>query len=166
MVIKAIIHHSKTQNVKLNNLLDKIHLLLGNFRSYKIYHVLRELNERADVEANKGVLLALRNLKVNGTFSSVEIPRSMRADLHTQKSTLKKQQGKKGKAIRVGHVRAMILGRGDKVEYHGTTDFRQGGDRESTRPYLMDLTNRVEIMNGKEGGNKSEATPQSQAIHM
>jgi len=74
MVIKAIIHHSKTQNAKLNNLLDKINLLLGNFRSYKIYHVLRELNERADAEANKGVLLAPRNLKVNGTLSSVEIP--------------------------------------------------------------------------------------------
>jgi hypothetical protein len=67
----------------------------------------------------------------------------MRADLHTQKSTLKKQQGKKGKAIRVSHVRAKLLGRGDKEEYHETTDFRQGGDRESTRPYLTDLANRV-----------------------
>ena len=74
MVIKAIIHHSKTQSMKLNNLLDKIHLLLGNFRSYKIYHVLRELNERADVEANKGTLLASGNLKVNGTLSNVELP--------------------------------------------------------------------------------------------
>ena len=65
----------------------------------------------------------------------------MRVGLLTQKSTLKKHQGKKGKAIRVSHVRAMLLGRGDKVEYHETSDFRQGGDRESTRPYLTDLEN-------------------------
>jgi ribonuclease HI len=73
IVIRAIIHRSKTQSAKLNNLLDKIHLLLGCFSSYKIYHVLRELNEKEDVEANKGALLAPGNLNLNGTLSTVEL---------------------------------------------------------------------------------------------
>jgi ribonuclease HI len=74
LVIRAIIHRSKTQSAKLNNLLDKIHLLLRCFSSYKIFHVLRELNEKADVEANKGALLAPGNLNLNGSLSTVELP--------------------------------------------------------------------------------------------
>jgi ribonuclease HI len=73
LVIRAIIHRTQTQSAKLNNLLDKIHLLLGCFSSYEIYHVLRELNEKADVEANKGALLAPGNLNLNGTMSTVEL---------------------------------------------------------------------------------------------
>jgi ribonuclease HI len=74
IVIKALIHHSKLQNAKLNNLLDKIQLLLGKFRSFKIYHVLRNLNERADVEANKGALLTAGTLQLNGTTSKADMP--------------------------------------------------------------------------------------------
>jgi len=73
LVIRAIIHRSKTQSAKPNNLLDKIHLLLGCFSSYEVYHVLRKLNEKADVEANKGALLAPGNLNLNGTISTVEL---------------------------------------------------------------------------------------------
>jgi ribonuclease HI len=74
VVIQALIRHSKTQSASLNNLLDKIHLLLRNFKSYKLYHVLRELNGKADVEANKGTLLAPGILKVNEMVSSVALP--------------------------------------------------------------------------------------------
>jgi len=74
VIIQALIRHSKTQSASLNNLLDKIHLLLRNFNSYKLYHVLRELNGKADEEANKGTLLELGILKVNETVSSVALP--------------------------------------------------------------------------------------------
>jgi ribonuclease HI len=40
IVIKALIHQRKLKNEKLNNLLEKIQLLLGNFWYYKLYHVL------------------------------------------------------------------------------------------------------------------------------
>jgi hypothetical protein len=39
LIIRAIIHCSKNQSAKLNNLLDKIRLLLRSFTSYKLFHV-------------------------------------------------------------------------------------------------------------------------------
>jgi ribonuclease HI len=74
IVIKALIHQSKLKNAKLNNLLEKIQLLLGNFRSYKLYHVLQNLNEKRDTEANKGVLLTVGTMQLNGTMSTVDLP--------------------------------------------------------------------------------------------
>jgi len=38
-----------------------------------MFHVLRALNEKADGEANKGALLVLGSLNLNGTLSTVEI---------------------------------------------------------------------------------------------
>jgi hypothetical protein len=69
-----MIKHSTTQSTKLNNLLDKIRLLLRNLNSYKFYHVLRDLNRMVDKEANKGVLLEARVLLVKGIMNNVEIP--------------------------------------------------------------------------------------------
>jgi ribonuclease HI len=74
IIIKALIHQRKLKNEKLNNLLEKIQLLLGNFRSYKLYHGLRNLNEQANAEANKGVLLTIRTMQLNGTMSTVDLP--------------------------------------------------------------------------------------------
>jgi ribonuclease HI len=74
IVIKALIHHSKLQNEKLNNLLDKIHLLLRKLRSFKIYHVLRKLNEREDTEANKGSRLTAGTMHLNGTTTKEDMP--------------------------------------------------------------------------------------------
>jgi len=74
IIIQAIINHSKTQSITLNNLLDKIHLLLRNFKSYKFYHVLRDLNGEADKEANRGALLEAGVLTVNEVIESVELP--------------------------------------------------------------------------------------------
>ena len=74
VIIQAIIRHSKTQSAILNNLLEKIHLLLRNFKSYKFFHVLRDLNGEADEEANRGTLLEPRVLKVNEVIVSVVLP--------------------------------------------------------------------------------------------
>ena len=73
LIVRAIICQTQTQSAKLNNLLSKIRLLLTSFSSYEIFHVLRKLNEKADVEANKGVLLAPGSLILNGMMSIVEI---------------------------------------------------------------------------------------------
>ena len=69
-----MINHSKTQNIMLNNLLDKIRLLLRNFKSYKLYHVLRDLNGEADKEANRGALLEAGVLTVNEEIETMELP--------------------------------------------------------------------------------------------
>jgi hypothetical protein len=69
-----MIKRSTTQSIKLNNLLDKIRLLLRNLNSYQFYHVLRDLNRSADKEANQGVLLEAGVLSVNGIMEKVEIP--------------------------------------------------------------------------------------------
>jgi len=144
--------------------LDKIHLLLGNFRSYKIYHVLRELNERVDVEANKGTLLAPGNLKVNGTLSRMALPWTMRAALLIQKKQVGAAERENGEITQFKSCQNKLLGGGDKARYHEKASIRQGRDRESTRPYLTDLANRMEIMSMEEGGNKLKAPPQSQPI--
>jgi len=69
-----MINHSTTQSIKLNNLLDKIHLFLRNFNSYNFFHVLRDLNGMADKEANKGALLEAGVLTVNEMIDRVELP--------------------------------------------------------------------------------------------
>ena len=73
LIVKAINCQTQTQSAKLNNLLRKICLLLTNFNSYEIFHVLRKLNTMADVEANKGFILAPGILVLNGRMSIVEI---------------------------------------------------------------------------------------------
>ena len=74
LIVRAINCQTQTQSAKLNNLLSKIRLLLTSFNSYQIFHVLRKLNAKADVEANKGVLLVPGSLTLNGRMSTVEIP--------------------------------------------------------------------------------------------
>ena len=74
IIIQAINNHSKTQKTTLNNLLDKICLLLRHFKAYKFYHVLRDLNGEADKEANRGALLETGVLTVNEMTESVELP--------------------------------------------------------------------------------------------
>jgi ribonuclease HI len=74
LIIKAINCQTQTQSAKLNNLLRKIRLLLANFNFYEVFHVLRKLNAKANVEANKGVLLEPGTLILNGMMSNVDIP--------------------------------------------------------------------------------------------
>ena len=63
-----------TKNAKLNNLIDRIRLLLRGLHSFQIFHVLRALNKDADTEANRGVELAIGNTLANGIPSKVDIP--------------------------------------------------------------------------------------------
>ena len=63
-----------TQNAKLNNLLARIRLLLRGLDSFQIFHVLRALNQNADIEANKGVELAAGHTLVNEHQSTVDLP--------------------------------------------------------------------------------------------
>jgi len=74
IIISAIIRSSKNQSAQLDNLLDKIRLLLRSFASYKLFHVLRDLNEGVDAEANRGALLAPGSLNLNGLLSTMEMP--------------------------------------------------------------------------------------------
>jgi hypothetical protein len=71
-----------------------------------------------------------------------------------------------GEIAQVKSRQNKLLGGGDKAQYHEKASFRHGGDRESTRPYLTDSTNRMEIMSMEEGGNKLKAPPQSHPIPM
>jgi ribonuclease HI len=74
MLIQAIVLNRVTQNAKLNNLLAKIRLLLRGLDSFQIYHVLRELNHDADIEANKGAELEAGQSLVNEQLSQVDLP--------------------------------------------------------------------------------------------
>jgi ribonuclease HI len=56
LIIQALILRNRVKNAKLHHILEKIQLLLGSLRTYKLYHVLRSLNASADAEANKGAL--------------------------------------------------------------------------------------------------------------
>jgi ribonuclease HI len=53
IIIQAIISKKKPKNLQLAQVYSKVILLLSNFRTTKIYHILRDLNTLADVEANK-----------------------------------------------------------------------------------------------------------------
>lgn len=74
LLIQAIVLSKNTKNAKLNNLIDRIRLLLRGLHSFQIFHVLRELNKDADIEANRGVELAIRNTLANGIPSMVDLP--------------------------------------------------------------------------------------------
>ena len=74
LLIQAIILPKNTKNAKLNNLIDRIRLLLRGLHSFQIFHVLRALNKDADVEANRGVELAMGNTLANGILSKVDLP--------------------------------------------------------------------------------------------
>jgi len=74
LLIRAIVLSKTTQNAKLNNLLAKIRLLLKGLDSFQIFHVLRALNQSADLEANKGVELEAGHTLVNEHQSTVDLP--------------------------------------------------------------------------------------------
>jgi ribonuclease HI/exonuclease III len=74
LLIQAIVLPKHTKNAKLNNLIERIRLLLRGLRSFQIYHVLRALNRDADIEANRGVELAKGNTLANGILSKVDLP--------------------------------------------------------------------------------------------
>jgi ribonuclease HI len=74
LIIQALILCKSVKNEKLHHILEKIQLLLGNLRSYKLYHFLQNLNASANTEANTDALSNIGTLQLNGTTSRIELP--------------------------------------------------------------------------------------------
>jgi len=74
LIMKALILRSRIKNAKFHHILEKIQLLLGKLRFYKLYHVLRNLNVLADAEANKCALFNIETLHLNETMSKMDLP--------------------------------------------------------------------------------------------
>jgi hypothetical protein len=52
--------------MRLRQILKKIKLLLDNFQSIQLFHILWELNGEADKEANKAAMLSKGVLSLDG----------------------------------------------------------------------------------------------------
>ena len=74
LIIKAVHSKKAPTDIYLAQIYRKVRLLLSNFRNYKAHHVLRNLNNLADAEANRGALLHKSQLIVNGESSFYAIP--------------------------------------------------------------------------------------------
>ena len=74
LIIKAVHTKKKPSNMYLAQIFRKVLLLLSHFRTYKIQHVLRNLNSLADAEANRGALMNKSQLIVNEGNSLCVIP--------------------------------------------------------------------------------------------
>ena len=74
LIVKALHTKKVPTDIKLAQTHRKVLLLLLQFRNYKVYHVLRNLNSIADAEANRGTLLSKNQLVVNGETSYQSFP--------------------------------------------------------------------------------------------
>eukprot|EP00253_Pinus_taeda_P025214 PITA_25214 len=75
ILIRKINSDAQFNNAILNKSLNRLKLILQDFTSFKIYHILRSLNKEADEMANKGCLLAPGTLNYNGNnANSIFIP--------------------------------------------------------------------------------------------
>jgi ribonuclease HI len=74
VIILALNKSSRLGNATLQHLLNKIKLLVRQFRTFKIFHVLRENNSQVDEESNWGASLDQAVLLLNGITERWEIP--------------------------------------------------------------------------------------------
>jgi ribonuclease HI len=74
LLIQAMITTPKSSNLKLTNLVKRIHLLSHSFQKIEFFHILRSLNSEADREANKETLLNKGDLLVNNEVQNVLLP--------------------------------------------------------------------------------------------
>eukprot|EP00253_Pinus_taeda_P033411 PITA_33411 len=75
ILISKINSDSQFSNAILNKSLNRLRIILQDFTSFKIYHILRSLNKEADEMANKGCHLAAGSLSYNGnSINSSRIP--------------------------------------------------------------------------------------------
>jgi ribonuclease HI len=74
LIIQALILHNPVKQTKLQHILEKIHHLLKRLRAFQLFHILCNLNEQADEEANIGVTLSKGEIQINGISSHLEIP--------------------------------------------------------------------------------------------
>jgi ribonuclease HI len=69
LIIQALILHNPVKQTKLQHILEKTHHLLKRFRAFQLFHILRNMNEKADKEANIGVTLSKGEIQINGILS-------------------------------------------------------------------------------------------------
>ena len=70
ILIRKINSDDQFSNAILNKSLNRLKLILQDFTSFKIYHILRSLNREVDEMANKGCLLAPGTLNYNGNSAN------------------------------------------------------------------------------------------------
>ena len=73
LIIQAVSEGRRGKNERLERLLKRIRDMIKRFRKIEVFHVLRELNMRADNAVNKIIDIGCYELKVNSKIS-LEIP--------------------------------------------------------------------------------------------
>ena len=73
LIIQAVRGGRRSKNERMERLLNRIRYLIKRFKKIEFYHVLRELNMRADKAANKFIEIECYEIKVNSKIS-LEIP--------------------------------------------------------------------------------------------
>ena len=72
-IIQALNGGRKGKNEQTTRLIKRIRTLSKMFKKINFFHILRELNEEADLVANKSIVVGLNELIVNLDVS-IEIP--------------------------------------------------------------------------------------------
>ena len=73
LIIQAVRGGRRGKNERMERLLKRIRDMVKRFRKIEFYHVLRELNTKADKAANNFINIGCFELKVNSTIR-LEIP--------------------------------------------------------------------------------------------
>ena len=73
LLIQSLTRRKRPGHINLAQIYHKIQTLSNLFQSIKFYHVLRELNQLADAEANRGVCLGRGILIKDGEESRCDI---------------------------------------------------------------------------------------------
>jgi len=74
IIIQAINNRSRSSNLQLNQILQRIIRFLPNFTHLEFYHILRKLNSEADLAANEATLLSKGSLLINYEQSYMLLP--------------------------------------------------------------------------------------------
>ena len=74
MLIQALIKKKRPSQLKLALIYHKIQLLSKKFLSIRLFHVLLGLNSLVDKEANRGTLLSIGILNMDGIENRCDIP--------------------------------------------------------------------------------------------
>lgn len=74
LIIQALNLNSTPSQIQLASIFEKIKLTLPQFRKIPFFHILRQLNSQADLEANRGAIRCRRSLLVNSDESICIIP--------------------------------------------------------------------------------------------
>ena len=73
LIIQAMNGGKRGKNERMERLIKRIRFMAKRFRKIEFFHVLRDLNEKADRAANKFIAIGCYELNVNSEVS-LEIP--------------------------------------------------------------------------------------------